>query len=283
MTHKISLTAMRSFGFLDVAAAVAHQAEQMKQWRERKKIVDALELLPPRPEWSDFHASTDPANDYGLAMAKWNELVRERPTLFPAPISHPDIMAAINEHGDPDFELIDDTPKAPTPDEVLAAKKNMLFRAVSDAENAALNKVTPPAKRRLFQLQLADVQAADAARMQPIAKRQQETMTQYYAAFAQLQQTPQDATVAATVKELEAELASLSAKLADPELVHAGARPIADQKVLDESAARQKTSDAIARKAAQAHSDIEDLTLANVDAFEIPSFEKEARHLDVGA
>lgn len=274
MTHKISLRAMRSFGFPDVAAAVAHQAEQLKQWLERKKIVDALEPLPPRPEWSDFRESTDPATDYGLAMAKWNELMRERPTLFPAPISHPDIMAAINEHGDPDFEVIDDTPKEPTPDEVLAAKKNTLFRAVSDAENAALNKVTPPAKRRLFELQQADVQAADATRMQPIAKRQQEAVTQYRAAAMQLQKTPEDASVAATVKELEAEISSLSAKLADPESIHAGARPAEDQKILDKSAARQQKNNAIARQAAQAQSDIEDLTTDNVDAFEIPSFEK---------
>jgi hypothetical protein len=268
MTRKISLTAMKSAGIHDVPAAVANQAQQMKDWLERKRLVDNLDPLPVRPEWVDFRRSADPTTDYTAAMDKWTQLVRVRPALFPAPISHPDIMAAINENGEPDFELIDDSP---TPDDVLAMKKGTLFQKVTDAENAALNKVTPPGKRRLFDIKEADVRAADARRLEPINKRRQEVSSQLATVLAQLHKTPDDADLAATQKELETESKALSAKMADPESVHAVARPAADQNVLDESVVRLKKRNDIIRQAAQGHSDIEDLTLDNVDAFEIPS------------
>lgn len=247
MTHKILLSTMARAGITDVSAEVEKHARDMKDWLARKRQVDGLEPLPPRPEWIDFAKSLHPAEDYTAAMEKWTRIVRERPALYPAPTHLPDIMAAVNENGEPDFELVDDSP---TPEATLAAKKADLFARLTVAENAALEQAVPHRKRRLLDITENDIRTADA-------KRMSDAMSRYNA-------------IAGTKSKEET---ALRAKLSDPDALHAAERPPEHQRFMEEQAARKKRCDDIARIAAQASSDIEDLTIETIDSYQLPSFE----------
>lgn len=245
MTHKIFLSTMVRAGIPDVRAEVEKHSRDMKDWLERKRLVDSLEPLPPRPEWGDFAKSPQPAEEYAAEMDKWNRLVRSRPAIYPAPIHHLDIASAVNENGEPDFELIDDSP---TPEEVLVAKKNALSAQLAVAERIALESITPARKRRLFSILERDVKSADADRVNNLMKR--------------LQSKSLASEEADTIRE----------KITNPELLLAD-RPREHQQFMREQAARQTRCDEIARLAAQASSDIEDLTVENIDSYQIPDFQ----------
>lgn len=121
----------------------------------------------------------------------------------------------------------------------LDKRKARLFDQVSTAEREAIHAVLPPGKIRAYQFREQDIRQADQVRYR------------------------------------QAETARVAAKLPDPiDFVKFSAdnRPVADTRFLEEQAAREDQRNEIQRWAANLHSDIEDLTEATVDAWEMKPF-----------
>lgn len=163
---------------------------------------------------------------------------------FPAPRAHPLVEAAVNEDDEADFEIVDD---GPTPDQILTSKKNTLLQAVSSAENDASGKVFPFAKRRLYNMKETAITTAEAAKL-------------------------------ATILNSTSVLASLLSKIGlrkstdDAVAKISKDRSPEDSTHLADQADRRSRIAAIEAAAAQMHSDIEDLTLDNIDAWKMPPF-----------
>lgn len=121
----------------------------------------------------------------------------------------------------------------------LDKRKAKLSDQVSAAEREAIHSVLPPGKIRAYQFREQDIRQADQARYR------------------------------------EAETARVAAKLPDPinfVKFSADNRPVADTRFLEEQTARDDQRNEIQRWAANLHSDIEDLTEATVDAWEMKLF-----------
>ena len=127
MTVKIKLSAVRGTNF---ELEVAHFAQAMRDWRVHMNLVAA-----------------DEKNGV-------SGIDRHHP--YPRPIASEIVDSAIDEDGNPDYEIVDDGPK---PEEILAAKKNELFRMVTIAEHAAAAAVAPVGKRRLQNIQEANIRS----------------------------------------------------------------------------------------------------------------------------
>lgn len=161
---------------------------------------------------------------------------------YDRPMAHLTVAAAVNENDAADYELIDDSP---TPDQILVAKKIYLLNAVSVAEDTAITAILPSAgKRRLFDIREGDIRSADAAR----------------AATLKPGMLGAAASAIGLIKPID--VAAELAKGRDPE----------DTAHLAAQAERRGKTDLVRRAAAQMHSDIEDLTIDNVDAWVMPKF-----------
>lgn len=114
----------------------------------------------------------------------------------------------------------------------LDKRKAALFAQVNEAERAALLAVLPQGKVRAYQFRDADIRKADQVRWTTVDHQQYPNFDQY---------------------------SYLS-------------RPPEDTKFMDEQAARDDQRNEIQRWAANLHSDIEDLTEATIDAFEVKPF-----------
>lgn len=154
----------------------------------------------------------------------------ERHAPYPRPTTHPDVEMSVNENFQPDFVIADD---GPTEDEALAAKKNELYQLVSAAENAAIDAVEHPAKRRFFGIRRAEIAQADKKAGEAAARSK-----------SGLDQDGLDKAIKKARKKEDAEF-------------------------LAQSDARQSRIDEIIRAAAKMHHDIEDLTIDTVDSWKM--------------
>lgn len=162
---------------------------------------------------------------------------------YPRPDAHPLVTSAVNENDDADFMIKDDLP---TSEQILAAKKQILFGIVTSAETTAKNMILPATKRRAYTFREADIRAND----DKIVRDIQPGMFAKAAVALKI----------VGVIDLQAEAEKK--------------RSSADTKFLADQAARAKAIAAINRSAAQMFSEIEDLTLENIDKWKMPDFSK---------
>jgi hypothetical protein len=272
MTHKILKSSLLPYpGSLDdarngLSSLVERFLAELRTWHDHdlkaKALVDTT--LRAKPEWRDFHkapvlthdmtdaqknaalikANTTATEKWMKATAAWQQEMLARHEPYPRPTVHPDIEASvktvINADGsityEPDYEIENDDP---TPDQVLASKKSALIHKITVAENAALDlSQLPVGKRRAANLKENDIVSADGEIRKDIAKGL----------------SPADA--------LKVDFDAEVVKRRDPK----DTQHLADQK------ARRDAVDAIMRKGAQAMSDVEDLTLDNIDNYQAPDF-----------
>ena len=123
----------------------------------------------------------------------------------------------------------------PTPDQVLREMKNRLIETVSQLERTAIEAVAPPGKWRLLNMRENSIIEAQAERMKEVG--------------------------------VVASVATAIGLKKPPGLSEEDAAHISAQNDL-----RRKIQ-SIQRSAAQAHSDIEDLTAETIDGWQMPSFE----------
>ena len=155
------------------------------------------------------------------------------------PLADQRVMDAVNEHDVADFEIVDDRPEL----NILKTKKDKFFNDVSIAERSAMDRITPPGKVRIYFLREQDIRAADAAFIQKQSGLLKAAsvavgLTENIESAVEKQRTPSDTAF------------------------------MADQ------AERRRKLGLIERAAAQMHSDIEDLTLENIDKWKMPDFSK---------
>ncbi|MES2167950.1 MAG: hypothetical protein V4458_13115 [Pseudomonadota bacterium] len=198
MTHTVKKSVADHIG--DFPGAVAKFAGELSAWSAHMKRVDAdANNLAIKP--IDKHAP------------------------FPRPTAHRDIDLAVNSDTfQPDYVVEDD---GPTPEQRLELKKIELFNQVAAAEQAALNAVTPPMKRRFLKIRQAEIQKSDLDRAE------------------QLKDKP------------NFKKAMRSARAKD------------ENDFIDDHDRRQQRMDEIIRKAAKMQHDIDDLTIDNVDEWEM--------------
>ncbi|MGY0573714.1 hypothetical protein ACTGJ9_023705 [Bradyrhizobium sp. RDM12] len=172
MTHKILKSALapppvtfdqakQAFGKL--VDAFIHE---LQTWHDHDMIVKAQQPMRPQPQPSDHADAEDPASAFWRDTAAWQAEIRVRHEPYPAPIAHPDIVAAVatNIGADgttyaPDFEIENDDP---TPEHILAARKALLLQAIEQAEEDAVNcLLLPVGKRRLADQREVDIRRAD--------------------------------------------------------------------------------------------------------------------------
>ena len=216
---------------------------------------------------------------------------------YPAPVASTEVMSAVDENGHPNYQIVDD---GPTPDQVLSAKKQELFDRVLIIENEAIQKIFPRGKLGIMNYRSQQIEAKDAAAIHAAetetnlkfsnflsTRHQLETVQQGIAARLSSQgivsklingpsQPTSDET--AQISDLQAQADQKKAladaardALANPETVKKAARNSDDQAFVEDRAARFTKIDAIHHWAAQENSDIDDLTSANVDAYQVSS------------
>jgi hypothetical protein len=130
MTHKVLASTLHGRDFKREVSSFHHELTEWKRHETQAKI-------------DDKRYADDPT---------LNPLARRRS--FPHPNAHPDVMKAITEDGQIDYEIVDDSPSA---EEVLHQKKVRLFDEITRMENAAAHAVLPIAKRRLQNLKKFDL------------------------------------------------------------------------------------------------------------------------------
>lgn len=217
MTVKI-LKSQVSPGF---ELAVADFAQAMRDWRAHMKRVEA-----------------DKKN--GVEGIEKHEP-------YARPYAPELIDAAVDEEGNPDYEIVDD---GPTPEQILIAKKSALFSEVLQAEAAAAEKIVPSAKRRLFNLQESSIYEADTKLAADLKKKKKGRIAKVW-----------DAALGKDVDAVVIEEKEIRAQ-----------RPAKDTAHLDAQAERREKLNALALKSAQAIADIQDLTADNVDDWKMPDF-----------
>lgn len=165
------------------------------------------------------------------------------------PAAHPLIESVINENSEADFEIVDDGPSAA---ELLRGRKDQLVAAVTRAEQAAAAEILPPAKVRLFNMMEREVRERDASIVNDLSRKNLGLMNEI-------------ATAVGLKKKITGEdiAAAVNAERSDEE-----------QSLLADMKARRKRIAAIERRAAQAHADVEDLTVETIDAWQVPDFSK---------
>lgn len=165
------------------------------------------------------------------------------------PSADPWVMQAVNENGDADFEIVDD---GPSNEQILKSKKSRLMIAVSEAEKDAVSLVVPAGKHRLLTIREGDILAADhARRMDMAANYKPPSILKKISVAVGFSDPPPD---------IEAEVLKQ--------------RPQADVEFLSHRSDCSKKIEQINRAVAQMQSDIEDLTLDNIDAWKMPDFPK---------
>jgi hypothetical protein len=154
------------------------------------------------------------------------------------------VESAVNENDEADYLIVDD---GPTPQQLLRSKKDLLLVQTSEAEQQAILAIAPYSKQRLMSFREADIRKADKAFLDTLQK------PGLIAKAASAVGITQPIDFAAAVEKQ---------------------RPAQDTEFLATQAANRLKIEAIQRAAAQAHSDIEDLTLDNIDAWKMPDFTK---------
>ncbi|MCK1507555.1 hypothetical protein [Bradyrhizobium sp. 18] len=245
MTHKIIKSSLALFtftpeeqkrGIVDFQSAVDAYSAELTHWLDREAKMAAQGPLPPKPEWGEV----EPEN-YSRALRAWEAKALEQIHPIPKPVAHPDIVAAVNGQGYVDFEVVNDDP---TDEEVLRGKKNELLSRIHRAELAAIDQaLPPPGKRRLANLLETDIHAAD--------NELRKTM------------------LAEPIPQLDGSISNRSP--ASIEKSVALIRKKHHTQHLADQESRRAKVDVIVRAAAQAMSDVEDLTADNIEAFRIPS------------
>ena len=163
---------------------------------------------------------------------------------YPSPIADPAVVAVIGPDGKPNFQIVDD---GPTPDQVLASKKEALITAVRISEKEAILRIVPPGKRRALDYRQNDVSADDKARSAVLLAAQPVGVLSKLGIGAQ--KDPAKADIDAIAQR----------------------RPD-DAKFMADQADRRARITAIEHAAAQMESDVEDLTAANIDGWTMPAF-----------
>jgi hypothetical protein len=133
MTHKIAKSDVDKIR--DFALRVVAHAKEMRDWRAQMKLVDEHSNDPSIPEI-------------------------ERYVKRPMPREDSLIEAAVNEHDEVAYEVVDD---GPSPGHVLAMKKIAMIELITRAEMSEIEKIAPCAKQRLVAFRRNDVAASDAA------------------------------------------------------------------------------------------------------------------------
>lgn len=203
MTIKILKSAISNIP--DFTAAAATHAVGMKEWRAHSERV-----------------KEDEKNGV-VGISKHWPLRR--------PHAHPVVEAAVNEHSEVDFEIVDD---GPTPEQILRAKKNELIGLIHVLEMEAVAAVIPHGKKRLMNLKINEINKRHADRL----------------------------------SEHTGFIDSISKAVG---LRKAPEMPAKDKKHIDEHDERYRKIEAIEARAAQATHDVEDLTLKTIDKWQPPS------------
>jgi hypothetical protein len=270
MTHKILKSSILPYpGTLTdaqkaFAALVDAHIAELSTWHGHDVKARAEPPKRAKPEWRDFHkppvvtagltnadktaahlhANKAATNRWAKAHTDWQKEMMARHEPYPRPAVHPDVDAAVkttvNSDGSTtfssDFEIVNDDP---TPDAVLAEKKLALLQKIAEVETAALDRVQLPlGRRRLANMQETAIRNADLALWATITKGM----------------APED------IEKLDVDAALAKAR-----------DPVDTQHLADQESRRQAV-DAIMQKGAQAMSDVEDLTLDNVDNYQVPDF-----------
>lgn len=217
---------------------------------------------------------------------------------YPRPTSQPEIIASLNADGNPDYEIVDDSPSA---DQILALQKSKLAAEVASTEAAALEKSYPVNRRRLVEIKSRGVVQRDEAR-KSIFIAQYNNMVQKVAALqAELSKTVDlstgrslkkiemstdeppapittdlvDAATAAKgvaeFKDLNDERSAMEKILMDPETLAAHGRPDDDQAIVDAVTAYSNAVDKIQLWAAEQLDAIEDLTSETIGSWQMPA------------
>ena len=188
----------------------------------KKSVADFIGDFPKKVDQFSSDLSAWAAHMQRVATDAGNLRLKdhERHAPYPRPTAHPDIEQSVAEDGRPDFEIVDD---GPPPEVRLAMKKNELLAQVSMAEQAAIDNVVSPPKRRYFEIRRAEINHIE---------RQAE---------------------------------------ADRVAGRKSAKPMSkeDREFAAADESRRSKVDAIIRKAAKMHHDIDDLTLDNIDAWKM--------------
>jgi hypothetical protein len=162
---------------------------------------------------------------------------------YPPPVAPPLVAGALDETGKPNFIIVDDSPPPPS----LVDRKSALITQIRLAEAAAVRAIVPEGKQRALGARQNAVIAADGQR--------------------------EEALLAAQPVGVLSPIGIGPKK--DPGKAHAdaiAARPAADAQFMSDQDTRAAKLKAIESAAIQAESDIEDLTDANIDAWNPPKF-----------
>jgi hypothetical protein len=295
MTHTIpkSTLAPPPATYADAVAAfgrlVSTYIAYLKAWHDHDAIVKTQPPLRPQPKWRDYakHKQTQAAL-YLKDNSAWKAERLAHHDPYPKPIAHADIVASVSttvaKDGTttfaPDFEIVNDDP---TPEDILATKKSSLLLQVTQAQDAAqAAALLPVGKRRAADLRENDIRANDAKVASDfLTKRSDDQKAAWAEASAAYATAYAEWTAACTAARALDAGAELPAQPALPVLAPpttpediaaqvAASRSPADTQHLQDQESRRSKIDGILRAAAQAMSDIEDLTVDNVDSYQIP-------------
>jgi hypothetical protein len=295
MTHTILKSAMaqppvtysdavEAFGKL-VSAYIA----ELRAWHDHDAIVKTQAPLRAQPKWRDYAKHKDQAALYLKENAAWKAERLAHHDPYPKPVAHADIVASaattVAKDGTttfaPDFEIVNDDP---TPEDILATKKSALLLQVTQAQDAAqAAALFPVGKRRSADIRENDIRANDAKVASDfLTKRsddQKEAWAVASAAYSTAYAEWTAACTAARARDPNGVLPTQPAPPAAPatddvvSIVAAqvtASRSPADTQHLQDQESRRSKIDGIVRAAAQAMSEIEDLTVDNVDSYQIP-------------
>lgn len=218
MKQQIPLSAISEIK--DFEVAVAKHAFDLKEWKAHQDRVEQDNKNPP----------ADPM------LKHWPQ---KRPQ------AHPMVERAVDENGDVNFEVVDDTPK---PEKLsLDQKKNLLRHDLAAARHAAIHVVLPWGKHNLFAMRQNEISARDIVRRDKLIEQNK-----------------------GFFKKLTGKLMS------GDEIMQAvdSSRPADDAAFLAEQMPRRQKIAAIEKLTAQASYDIEDLTEDIIDAWKIPDLSK---------
>ena len=272
MTFKVAKSTITERFGDQYSTLVSAYSGEIKEWRDREVLVkqDKENGVPIE----DAHAS------------------------FPPPIAHPLIVAAINESGDPDFIVDDDTPTA---DDLLPYKKDALLSMLQQAEDFVSERIMPAMKLGAVGYRLADITKADIERVNDLSTKInikdaqvheiENDLAQYDAAhekslLRQIVSSVKDVIIGesdpapdpvrdakvAILDVAREDLAKLLASLSDQKAYHAEARPADDTSFLAQHAEATANLEGVRRWIAQVKSEIHDLTIDNIDGYSIPAF-----------
>ena len=228
---------------------VALYSAEMQSWHDHHRKVAVLKEIPmrdrPHPNnFSHIKDGDEREQAFWEDTASWDRQKLERHEPYPPPTAHPDVMASVSSYVDaagnitfiPDFVIVNDDP---SPDEIMELKKRALIESIIQAEMVARAKIELPiGKQRAASIREIDLRNSDVDLQKKIVIGKN----------------------ADDIQKIDMELELR--KLRNP----------VDQKFLDDQQDRSSKIDVITRTAAAAMSEVEDLTLENIDKFVIPTF-----------